>query len=112
MEIIVTDEDTGRKYKLVPDSSGLCFQLWRTTLLKKGEKAKNGKAVKNEWQFTSKYPRSLDHGLYLIYDLMMKDPERPGTLTWDCEACDKLHDYVKKELKKMAKSIEVTNDNA
>lgn len=110
MEIIVTNPSNNRKYKIKPDSNGLCFQLFQTSSLKKGQKAKNGKAIKNEWQPTGKYPSSILHGLELINDLMLKDPENKDVIEFDVGDIKRIDKYIKTHIKAMADSIEVKGD--
>lgn len=111
--VIITNPSNGRKYKIVPDSNGLCFQLFQTSLLKKGEKAKNGKEVKNEWQSTGKYPSSILHGLEIVNELMLKDPnyDKKDVIEFDAGDIKRLDKYIKSHIKQMAESIEVKDDN-
>lgn len=107
MEVIVTNERTGRKYKITPASNGLGFMLYQTSNVAKGEKSKNGHVVKNEWQFTGKYPSDVTHGLELVFNLMQA--EEDGNVV-DVTA-EKAQRAINKELRDMirdmAKSIEV-----
>lgn len=107
MEVIVTNPSNDRKYKIKPDSNGLCYQLWQTTLLSKGSRAKNGKPVKNEWQFTGKYPRDILDGLRIAYLMMDNDPENNDKIEIDGSDLSRLDKYIKKKIKEMADSIEV-----
>lgn len=107
MEVIITNPANGRKYRIKPDSNGLCYQLFQTSTLKKGEKARNGKEVKHQWQPTGKYPSSILHGLELVNDLMLKDPQCDEVLEFEAGDIKRLDKYIKSHLKQMAESIEV-----
>lgn len=109
MEIIVTDQNSGRKYKLRPDNGGMCFQLWRTSDTEKGKKAKNGHEVKNEWQFTGKYPTSVCDGLSCIYKMMELDSS-DGVIIELGNDISKLDKYIKNKMKQIADSIELKED--
>ena len=107
MEVIVTNSRTGRKYKITPASSGLGFMLYQTSNVAKGGKSRNGHVVKNEWQFTGKYPSDIAHGLELVFGLMQAEDD--GNVV-DVTA-EKAQRAINKELRDMigdmAKSIEV-----
>ena len=110
MVVIVTDESNGRKYKLQPDNNGLSYQLWKTSLLKPGEKARNGKAVKNEWQFTGKYPRDITNGLSIISDMILKDPESKDTIAISTKDISNLQKFLKKHLDSIKQSIKCESE--
>lgn len=107
MEIILTNPSNGRKYKITPHDNGLCFSIWQTTLLKKGEKAKNGKAVKHEWQHTGKYPFDLACAINIVRSLMLMDKDSDPPFEIDAKEIDKLDRHMKQWQDRVLKTIEI-----
>lgn len=80
MRVIMTDPDTGVKYKIEPFDNGLCFRVFKSISHRKGEKTRNGHEVKKDWSFTEKYPSSLDHAVSMVIDMMLNDPKGKAEL--------------------------------
>lgn len=74
MEIIIKTPGSGRKWKIAPVDSGLCFGIWKEPVRKKG---KNGTPIKAKWLFTERYPTSLPSAINNVVELMAMDPDDP-----------------------------------
>ena len=71
-------EITIGKFKVRPYHNGLCWEIWE---LRKA-KAKNGEepASAETWQFTGKYPSTLESALLTVYELSLKKSSASGDL--------------------------------
>ena len=74
MEIIIKTPGSGRRWKIAPVDSGLCFGVWKEPVRKIG---KNKQPIKAEWLFTERYPTSLASAVTSVVDLMSMDPDDP-----------------------------------
>jgi hypothetical protein len=71
MIIIVKNPVNGRRYKIEPMDSGLCFQIFKEPL--STDVSKNGKPIKSDWLSCEKYPTTIDHAINLCVEMMMLD---------------------------------------
>lgn len=100
MRVTLTAPDTGRKWKIEPLDNGLCYQMF-VTPMKGAKNPRTGKKVKSEWTFTGKYPQDLPHGIKLMIEGMLNDPNGKAEIECDPKHLTKtfkktMDDYIQK----------------
>lgn len=79
MDVILTDTESGVKYRISPSSNMLSWQIYRQPvgILKDGKlMSKNGKEIKAEWTSMEKYPSTLYLAVLMVQEMIFKDSER------------------------------------
>lgn len=106
MILILTNPNTGRKWKIAPSDNGLDFQIFKEQT-KKGSKSKSGKTIKSEWIFTGKYPSTFTDAIKMTLDLMMSDPDDKTELTLDAINTRTLNKIYKQLCSEFIDKIEI-----
>lgn len=92
MHVILT-APSGRRWKLSPIDSGLCFQVFKEPIKKTG---RNGKPIKAEWISCDRYPSGLSHAVASTIELMAADSDDP--VIFECndpqEIMEAIHDWI------------------
>lgn len=76
-------EITIGKFKVKPYQNGLCWEIWELRQVKnrKTDSATDSSASEGEsWQFTGKYPSTLEAALQSVYELSLKRNGTAGNL--------------------------------
>lgn len=98
MQITITDPSTNYKWKLEPCSNGLGYQIFKSS--------KEG--AKSEWTFTGKYPNNIPHGVELIINGILSDPEGNESIECDPKHLNKtFKKYMDDFVQKVIESIEI-----
>lgn len=106
MRITITNPGNGRRWRLRPYQNGLCLLIEKSPIQKVNPK--NGKPVTSEFVSCDKYPSTWEHGLKLMLDMMMNDPDDMGELEIGdlTEAPGMLHDMFEEWLSDIKVEIE------
>lgn len=78
MEVVLTNPNNGRRWRLRPYSNGLCLMIEKTPLNKVNPK--NGKPVKSQWVNCERYPSSWETGVSMLLRMLLMDPEDTETI--------------------------------
>lgn len=73
MQIVVTNPNNGRKWRLRPYPNGLCLVIEKSPLAKVNPK--NGKEIKSEFVSCDRYPSTWQQGIRMMLQLALMDPE-------------------------------------
>lgn len=73
MQVTLTNPNNGRRWRLRPYSNGQCLIIEKSPIGKVNKK--NGKEIKSEFVSCDKYPMTWKHGIEMILNLMLLDPE-------------------------------------
>lgn len=73
MQVIVTNPNNGRKWRLRPYQNGLCLMIEKSPISKVNPK--NGREVKSEFVSCDRYPSTWQQGIRMMLQMALMDPE-------------------------------------
>lgn len=96
-------EITIGKFKLKPYQNGLCWEIWELRPVKErkgASKAPSALAQGESWQFTGKYPSTLESALETVYELSLKRSSFRGELNAAMREARQIAEEIKRAVRK------------
>ena len=81
MQVVITNPNNGRRWRLRPYQNGLCLMIEKSPISKVNPK--NGREIKSEFVSCDRYPGSWEQGIRMMLQLAIMDPEDDATLVID-----------------------------
>lgn len=81
LQVVVTNPNNGRKWRLRPYQNGLCLMIEKSPISKVNPK--NGREVKSEFVSCDRYPSTWQQGVRMMLQMALMDPEDSEELVID-----------------------------